>query len=86
MQIVTMVGLIQLTQLMVLRVSQAPQVLEVSQGMGALRMERQALGQVLAPAPPVPVLSALIALVAAQLVSWRLLKLMCASMEPTVMR
>ena len=31
MQIVTMIGLIQLTQLMVLRVSQAPQVLEVSQ-------------------------------------------------------
>jgi len=39
----------------------------------ALRMVRQALGQALAPALPVPPLSVLIATVAAKLVSWRLL-------------
>jgi hypothetical protein len=60
-------------------------VLQVSQVPGALRMVMQALGQALAPVLPVPARSALPALVAARVVSWRLLRLMCASMEPTFM-
>ena len=60
-------------------------VLQVSQVPGA-RMVMQALGQALAPVLPVPAHSAPPTLVAAQVVSWWLLRLMCASMEPTVMR
>ena len=60
-------------------------VLQVSQVPGTLRLVTQALGQVLAPVLPVPAHSAPPTLVAAQVVSWRLLRLMCASMEPASM-